>query len=165
MQSDAFSSTDSDHSIIEDFDANDIVDISWLDCRDLQDDPEEVYRTMVEDSDSNDEDHWKNDYPDEEEFSDDDADFYNENPDDDLDLDFYKFHLRHGNREIASSASENDSSEDEEGFIHSATAGFEQDANLHGTSYAKWKRKMLKEMGEEEGEYNEEDDINEVDEF
>ena len=47
--------------------------------------------------------------------------------------------------------------------MFSRDANFERDANLHGTTYAKWKRAMLKEMGEEEDEYD--DDINEVDEF
>ena len=95
-------------------------------------------------------------------FSDDDEDFYNDKVDDDLGLDFDSFHIKHGNREIETS-DENESSEDEEGLVFTRNAGFEQDANLHGTSYAKWKRKMLKEMGEEEDDYN--DDINEVDEF
>ena len=40
---------------------------------------------------------------------------------------------------------------------------FVRDADLHGTSYAKWKRKMVKQMGDENS--SEEDDINEVDEF
>ena len=64
---------------------------------------------------------------------------------------------------MASSAEESDLDEEED-LIHSRSANFERDANLHGTSYAKWKREMLKEMGEEENdEYD--DDINEVDEF
>ena len=72
MQSDAFSSTDSDvdQSNIfsaQDFDATNIVDISFLDCRDMAEDDEEAWRKVMDgdDSDSNDEDHWKNDYPDE----------------------------------------------------------------------------------------------------
>ena len=74
-----------------------------------------------------------------------------------------RFHIRHGNAEVASSAEESDLDEEED-LIHSRSANFERDANLHGTSYAKWKREMLKEMGEEENdEYD--DDINEVDEF
>ena len=64
---------------------------------------------------------------------------------------------------MASSAEESYLDEEED-FIHSRSANFERDANLHGTSYAKWKRQMLKEMGEdEEDEYDA--DINEVDEF
>eukprot|EP00093_Oithona_nana_P012372 12372.XXX_151876_153046_1 [CDS] Oithona nana genome sequencing. len=175
MQSDAFSSTDSDNSFVGDFDKMDIVDISFLDCRDM--DTENDYREdFGNDSDSNDEDHWANDYPDEDEFSshDEDEAYYR---DDDLDLDFEKkqlldelhkrqrelFHIRHGNAEVASSAEESDLDEEED-LIHSRSANFERDANLHGTSYAKWKREMLKEMGEEENdEYD--DDINEVDEF
>ena len=69
---------------------------------------------------------------------------------------FEKFNLKHGNTEVASFPEE---SADEE-----TTAAFEQDANLHGTSYAKWKRQMLKDMGEEDDDYYD-DDINEVDEF
>ena len=61
---------------------------------------------------------------------------------------------------MASSADESDFDEEEE-FIHSRNENFERDANLHGTSYAKWKREMLKDMGEDENEYD--DDINEVD--
>merc|ERR1711884_890867 len=94
MQSDAFSSTDSDvdQSNIfsaHDFDATNIVDISFLDCRDMAEDDEDAWRKVMDgdDSDSNDEDHWKNDYPDEEvEFSEADDDAYYR--DDDLDLDF-----------------------------------------------------------------------------
>ena len=88
MQSDAFSSTDSDNSFVGDFDKMDIVDISFLDCRDM--DTENDYREdFGNDSDSNDEDHWANDYPDEDEFSshDEDEAYYR---DDDLDLDFEK---------------------------------------------------------------------------
>ena len=88
MQSDAFSSTESDNSFVGDFDKMDIVDISFLDCRDWE--AEKDYREdFGNDSDSNDEDHWANDYPDEEEFSDDEDDeaYYR---DDDLDLDFEK---------------------------------------------------------------------------
>merc|ERR1712113_710613 len=75
MQSDAFSSTDSDvdqsnNFSAQDFDATNIVDISFLDCRDMAEED-------GDDSDSNDEDHWKNDYPDEEdEFSEADDDAY-----------------------------------------------------------------------------------------
>ena len=84
MQSDAFSSTDSDNSF-GDFDKMDIVDISFLDCLDME--AEKEYRDGFEnDSDSNDENNWRNDYPDEEEFSDDEDDAYYR--DDDLDLDF-----------------------------------------------------------------------------
>ena len=70
---------------------------------------------------------------------------------------FIRFHIRHGNAEVASSTDESDVDEEEE-FTHSRN---ELDANLHGTSYAKWKREMLKDMGEDENEYD--DDINEVD--
>ena len=134
---DTFSSTESDNS--------------FVDCRDWE--AEKDYREdFGNDSDSNDEDHWANDYPDEDEFSDDEDD-------DDLDLDFEKFHIHHGNAEVASSTDESDVDEEEE-FTHSRN---ELDANLHGTSYAKWKREMLKDMGEDEDEYD--DDINEVDEF
>ena len=169
MQSDAFSSTDSEQSFnAQDFDAVNIVDISFLDCRDIADD-EEAWRKVMDgdDSDSNDEDHWRNDYPDEEdEFSDDDENGYR---DDDLDLDFDNFHLKHGNREIASSPDASDEDDyydeddDEEGLIHSRDETFERDADLHGTSYAKWKRQMVKEMGDDEDYFD--DDINEVDEF
>ena len=113
------------------------------------------------DSDSNDEDHWKNDYPDEDDFSEDFNDEADYRDNTDLDLDFENFHLKHGNTEVASSPEE---SADEEELVFSTTAAFEQDANLHGTSYAKWKRQMLKDMGEEDDDYYD-DDINEVDEF
>ena len=92
MQSDAFSSTDSENSFkADDFDVTNIVDISFLDCRDLNED-EEFYRNPCEDSDSNDEDNWRNDYPDEDDFSDFEDD-YNEG-NNEVDLDFEKFHLR-----------------------------------------------------------------------
>ena len=42
-------------------------------------------------------------------FSDDDEDFYNDKVDDDLGLDFDSFHIKHGNREIETS-DENESS-------------------------------------------------------
>ncbi len=61
-----------------------------------------------------------------------------------------------------SSSEDSDSEIDpEDSLVYSRSAQFEQDANLHGTSYAKWKRDMLKEMGESEEDY----DINEIDEF
>jgi len=179
MQSDALSSpgTESDDTFNADFDTMDIVDISFLDCRDMNVDEYRGDNQGDGDSDSNDEDYWKNDYPDEDEFSEDD-DEAGYRDDNDLDLDFDKFHLRHGNREIASSPEE---SEDEEGFgdelVFSTSTAFERDANFHGTSYAKWKRQMLKEMGDDDRMLKEigedgsqvpgsdEDDINEVDEF
>lgn len=174
MQSDAMSSTgtESDDTINPDFDTMDIVDISFLDCRDMNVDEYRGDNLSEADSDSNDEDHWKNDYPDEDEFSDDDEAAYRDD-DNDLDLNFENFHMRHGNREIASSPEE---SADEEELVFSTTAGFEQDANLYGTSYAKWKKQVVKDMGLQEdmnrqtlkdmgeGE-SEDDDINEVDEF
>lgn len=174
MQSDAMSSTgtESDDTINPDFDTMDIVDISFLDCRDMNVDEYRGDNLSGADSDSNDEDHWKNDYPDEDEFSDDDEAAYRDD-DNDLDLNFENFHMRHGNREIASSPEE---SADEEELVFSTTAGFEQDANLYGTSYAKWKKQVVKDMGLQEdmnrqtlkdmgeGE-SEDDDINEVDEF
>lgn len=167
MQSDAFSSTESDQSFnAQDFDATNIVDVSYLDCRDMIE-VEDAWRKVMDgdDSDSNDEDHWKNDYPDEEdEFSDENDAYYR---DDDLDLDFERFHLRHGNKEVDTSPEQSEDEfgeEDEEGLIHSRSEGFERDANLHGTSYAKWKREMMKEMGEDDDDYYN-DDINEVDEF
>ena len=43
----------------------DIVDISFLDCRDMNVDEYRGDNLSGADSDSNDEDHWKNDYPDE----------------------------------------------------------------------------------------------------
>lgn len=174
MQSDAMSSTgtESDDTINPDFDTMDIVDISFLDCRDMNVDEYRGDNLSGADSDSNDEDHWKNDYPDEDEFSDDDEAAYRDD-DNDLDLNFENFHMRHGNREIASSPEE---SADEEELVFSTTAGFEQDANLYGTSYAKWKKQVVKDMGLQEdmnrqtlkdmgeGE-SEDDDINEVDEY
>lgn len=174
MQSDAMSSTgtESDDTINPDFDTMDIVDISFLDCRDMNVDEYRGDNLSGADSDSNDEDYWKNDYPDEDEFSDDDEAAYRDD-DNDLDLNFENFHMRHGNREIASSPEE---SADEEELVFSTTAGFEQDANLYGTSYAKWKKQVVKDMGLQEdmnrqtlkdmgeGE-SEDDDINEVDEF
>ena len=59
----------------------------------------------------------------EDEISEDDDAYYR---DDDLDLDFERFHIRHGNREIGSSASEesddDDEFGDEEGLVHSRLA-------------------------------------------
>ena len=66
---------------------------------------------------------------------------------------------RHGNLEVGSSEEESEVDEDE--LVFSRDANYEQDCDLHGTGYAKWKRQMLKDMGEDEYE----DDINEVDEF
>ena len=34
--------------------------------------------------------------------------------------------------------------------MFSTTARFEQDANLYGTSYAKWKKQVVKDMGLQE---------------
>ena len=65
MQSDALSSpgTESDDTFNADFDNMDIVDISFLDCRDMNVDEYRGDNQFDGDSDSNDEDHWKNDYP------------------------------------------------------------------------------------------------------
>ena len=57
--------TESDDTINPDFDTMDIVDISFLDCRDMNVDEYRGDNLSGADSDSNDEDHWKNDYPDE----------------------------------------------------------------------------------------------------
>ena len=57
--------TESDDTINPDFDTMDIVDISFLDCRDMNVDEYRGDNLSEADSDSNDEDHWKNDYPDE----------------------------------------------------------------------------------------------------
>ena len=58
------------------------------------------------------------------EFSEADDDAYYR--DDGLDLDFERFHIRHGNREIGSSASEESDDDDEfgeeEGLVHSRLA-------------------------------------------
>ena len=43
-------------------------------------------------------------------------------------------------------------SDEEEDLVFSTTAGFEQDANLYGTSYAKWKKQVVKDMGLQEDE-------------
>ena len=60
----------------------------------------------------------------EDEFSEADDDAYYR--DDDLDLDFERFHIRHGNREIGSSATEesddDDEFGDEEGLVHSRSS-------------------------------------------
>ena len=65
IQSDALSSpgTESDDTFNADFDNMDIVDISFLDCRDMNVDEYRGDNQFDGDSDSNDEDHWKNDYP------------------------------------------------------------------------------------------------------
>jgi hypothetical protein len=175
MQNDAFSSTESDRSLVaDDFDALDIMDVRYLDCRDLEPEADAAaWRADIgEDSDSNDEDHWKNDYPDENDDElDDDADEERFYRDDDLDLDFEKFHLKHGNVAVAS----DDSSDDDEELVFTTSADFEQDANLHGASYARFKRKIIAQMKENDAaddgkieEYidgEDEIDINEVDEF
>ena len=57
--------TESDDTINPDFDTMDIVDISFLDCRDMNVDEYRGDNLSGADSDSNDEDYWKNDYPDE----------------------------------------------------------------------------------------------------
>ncbi len=172
MENSAFSSTDSDRSLMaDDFDAMDIMDVRLLDCRDLEHDNDEVWNqarfNTGEDSDSNDEDNWRNDYPDELSEDGEENDYYYR--EEDLDLDFNKFHLRHGNREIGSSPETSD--EDEEGLVYSRDANFDRDADLHGSSYAKYKRKILRDMGEDpeeheiEGFDDDEDDINQVDEY
>lgn len=91
-----------------------------------------------EDEDSNDEDHRGNEYPDTDEGS------------DDCEVDYggYTDHLDLGIDRLRLTAQQEDLSSDEEDkLVHSRT--FEQDEDLHGRGYAKYKAQMLKEFQED----------------
>lgn len=78
----------------------------------------------VSDSDSNDEDNWRNDYPDEEEYN-----YYDHGSSSEAD-DFFSDRM-------------DDLTMDENGLIH---LSFQRDVNLHGESYARYKQDILKSL-------------------
>jgi hypothetical protein len=88
-----------------------------------------------DDEDSNDEGHRDNEYPDEDDFSEDEA----------VDYGAYSDHLDLGINRLRLTAQEEDlSSEEEDGLVY--TKSFQQDEAMHGKSYAKYKADMLKEF-------------------
>jgi len=99
-----------------------------------RDDPTEF--KYDDDEDSNDEDHRGNEYPDEDEFSDDDG--YGDYSDHlDLALDTLRI-------TSASRFKEELSSDEEDELVY--TSSFNQDVNKHGRAYAKYKQNILREF-------------------
>ncbi|XP_023319556.1 probable RNA polymerase II nuclear localization protein SLC7A6OS [Eurytemora carolleeae] len=94
-----------------------------------------------DDEDSNDEDNEANDYPEEEDEDEDDYERsfgdYSEN----LDVRVRSLHMR-------AEEEEDLSSEDEDKLLY--TQAFEEDASRHGSSYARFKQRMMKEFQEED---------------
>jgi len=91
-----------------------------------------------DDEDSNDEDHRGNEYPDTDEFSD----------EDEINFGAYSDHLDLGIDRLRLTAQQEDlSSDEEEKLVH--TRSFQQDVDLHGKGYAKYKAQMLKEFQED----------------
>jgi hypothetical protein len=112
-----------------------------------------------EDEDSNDENNWKNDYPDEDEMYDDESVGEGEMRRAMDDLDF--------GHELSS-----DDENDNNGFVYSIDAegiGFEDDldygdVNRYGEAYARYKRKVVKELYQ--NNYDEcDDNDSDVDDF
>lgn len=124
--------------------ADEIYRLEMNDLVNYQDDRD--FEAFEEDSDSNDEGNWRNEYPDED---DDDFSDYDEfgvtggrgraalaDQDGDSDLD-----QRFGKMGVRGDDGEDLSSDGEDELVYSRT--FERDANLHGTDYAKYKHKIL----------------------
>jgi hypothetical protein len=107
-----------------------------------------------EDSDSNDEDNWRNEYPDESDEE------YNEYAYENDGEDGGDFGL--GRKLKLAEEDDFDEMEDEEGVVHHKTAENSEAANLHGSSYARFKEKVLRdlhpEMYEEEDNLDRDDD-------
>lgn len=125
----------------EDFDINDLSIMEYNDylysCSRLNNyDSDENFDH--DDSDSNDENHWKNDYPDEENFSDGES-----------------IDERVMRKAIENLDVEDDLSSDEDLVC---SAEIKDNADRYGTAYAMYKKKVLKEFKEDSDE--DDDDIN-----
>ena len=102
--------------------------------------------------DSNDEDNYRNDYPDEEEYCRYAYDSEEDGDDEDFGLDGLKISKGGG------------SDEEEEGLCYTKK-DFEHDSDLHGASYARYKRRILGHLDPDNEEEEDDDDIDAVDEF
>jgi len=113
------------------------------------------------DSDSNDENNWRNEYPDEDD-EDDDGEEYNKFAYDE-EFDGGDFGL---GRKMRLSDEGSSSSGDEDGddpLVYSVSEANTTTADLHGESYARFKRKVLKDLHPELDEEEDEDDNKEED--
>jgi len=110
-----------------------------------------------DDEDSNDEDNDRNEYPDEEE----DEDFFGDYSD--------NLDLRVGRMTLKKAEGEEDlSSDDEDELLY--TKAFDDDADMHGTGYARYKQRILREFKNdddllEDSESDADSDLNELDAF
>jgi len=109
-----------------------------------------------DDVDSNEEDNERNDYPDET----DDEDFFGDYSDN-LDLRVGRMSLRMAEEE------EDLSSDDEDELLY--TKSFDDDADMHGSGYARYKQRILREFRDddllEDSESDADSDLNELDAF
>ena len=125
----------------------DTVDLMMDEYRDRDED------AFADSDDSNAEDNWRNDYPEEEEYAEFAYDSERDRGDDESsegDFDFDKMNLKG-----------EDSSDDEEGLVYSRSTA-EDDANRHGSSYAKYKQRVMKDLYQDEAA---DDDIDDLDEY
>lgn len=104
-----------------------------------RDDPDEF--KYEDDEDSNDEDNERNEYPDE----DDESSYLGYCDDDDLDLE-----MRVKGLGFCAEEGSELSSEDEDQLLY--TRAFDEDAANHGSAYAKFKQRMVREFYEDEDE-------------
>ncbi len=118
------------------------------------------------DEDSNAEDHWANDYPDEDDEGgacgggDEDGVGYGEDGEFDLERDMRRFGLEDDSGDEGSGSEDYDEEADGRRLIESMT--YQRDEDLHGASYARFKRRVQKEENDED---DDSDDINDIDEF
>merc|ERR1719184_727832 len=103
-----------------------------------RDDPDEF--KYEDDDDSNDEDNERNEYPDED---DDESSYLGYCDDDDFDLDMKVKGLGFRGEDGSEL-----SSDDEDQLLY--TRSFDEDAAHHGSAYARYKQKMVKEFYEDE---------------
>lgn len=135
----------------------DIVDIELLDCQEFDVWGRRHEQEMGgEDSDSNDEDNWRNDYPDEDDF----CEPHRGEDDFELGLENMKFDEDDDEDDVVGA----DGGEDQ--LVYSK---FQTDADKHGLDYARYKKKVLmnfmKDEADDEDEDDDDDDINLVDEY
>jgi len=100
-----------------------------------------------DDIDSNDEDNEANEYPDEEDDDDEYARGYGFDPSDELGARMGRVRMCEAEADL--------SSDEEDKLLY--TKSFEEDVNLHGREYAKYKQQMMKELNKNGLDFTEED--------
>ncbi|TRY79270.1 hypothetical protein TCAL_17067 [Tigriopus californicus] len=108
---------------------------------------------LADSEDSNEEGHWRNDYPDEEEY----AELAY-----DSDLAMGGLHLGEAG-DASDDASDGETSEEESALAYSRPSRQQRDEDLHGASYARYKQRVMRDLRDSDS--SDEVDINEVEEF